>query len=184
MVSLLHDPALALAMALALAALFGVAARHKLRDPGVFRATLAQYRLLPEALVSPAAVLVVAAELAVAGALLWPGTRAIGALGALALLAGYGVAIGVNLARGRRNVDCGCLGPGQRQPLSEWLLVRNAVVALAAVPLLATPAGPRTLGWIDVATIGGTLAVLGLAWTAANGLMTTWPRLSAARRHA
>src|SRR3989442_4801755 len=72
------DPVIDATLRTALALLFLVAAGHKLRDLGRFRATLADYRLVPAGLVPLAAALVVGAEAAAAGALPLPGAPAAG----------------------------------------------------------------------------------------------------------
>src|SRR5437870_1480218 len=127
------DPVIDLTLRTALALLFFVAAGHKLRDLDRFRATLAEYRLLPAGLVPLAAALVVAVEVAAAGALLVPGARAAGLVVAAALLALYGAAIAINLARGRRDIDCGCAGPAVRRPITGALVARNAALAALAL---------------------------------------------------
>src|SRR5438093_1201140 len=134
------DPVIDVTLRMALALLFFVAAGHKLQDLGRFGATLAEYRLLPARLVPLAAALVVAVEVAAAGALLVPGARAAGLLSAATLLLVYGAAVAINLARGRRHIDCGCAGPAGRRPISGALVARNA--ALAAVRALVYGASP------------------------------------------
>ncbi len=170
------DPALQLVFRVALAAMFAAAALHKMRDLASFAATLRNYRLLPDALAAIASPALPATELLLAvGLLALPSSRPV-AVGALLLLGLYSAAIAVNLLRGRRDIDCGCLGPGHRQPLSEWLLVRNAAAALAAAALLV-PGNARNLGWLDALSITGSLAALALLWSAANRLLETWPRV-------
>jgi hypothetical protein len=99
-----------------------------------------------------------------------------GAVAAIALLALYSAAIALNLARGRRDIDCGCLGPGHRQPLSEWLVARNAAAAIAAATLLA-PVDGRPWSWLDALSVSACAACLALLWAAANRLLETWPRV-------
>ena len=106
------DPTVDVVLRVSLALLLLEAAAHKARDLGRFRATLAAYRVLPAAWTSPAATSVVAAELATAGALVGPVPRALGSVAAAVLLLVYAAAIGANLARGRRHIDCGCSGRG------------------------------------------------------------------------
>ena len=60
------DPAIDLTLRAALALLFLAAAAHKLRDRAAFRATFADYRIVPDAVSGLAANLVPLAELAVA----------------------------------------------------------------------------------------------------------------------
>lgn len=169
------DPTFAWIVRLALALLFAVSCAHKLRDFPRFVATLRDYRVLPAALAAPAAILVLAAEGATAAALLVPPLQQAAGGGALMLLALYSAAIGANLVRGRRHIDCGCLGPARRQPLSGWLLARNALLGLGALSLLADTTA-RALTWIDLLSVAASVCVAALVWNAANALATAPPR--------
>ena len=111
-------------------------AAEKLRDSRRFRAAVAGYALLPERAIGAAATAFALGEAALAAALLAPaaaGVRAIAAVAAALLFAVYGAAIAINLARGRRAIDCGCGGPAARVPLSGWLVARNALLVAAAL---------------------------------------------------
>jgi hypothetical protein len=170
------DPAARAVLRLALAWLFARAAAHKLRDLRGFRAALADYRLLPEALLAPAAAAVAGAEATLAAWLLAPGAGSVPALAAASLLLVYTAAIAVNLARGRRHIACGCAGPAAAAPLHEALLVRNAgLVALALAAAL--PAVPRTLEPIDAASVAGGAAALALLLAAAEVAIANAARL-------
>jgi len=177
------DPAVDLTLRAALALLFGVAAAHKARDLARFRATLGEYRLLPEAVVPIAALALPAAEAAVACALAVPGLRVPGLAGAAALLALYAAAVGVNLVRGRRDLDCGCAGPAIRRPIGEWLVVRNVVVAGAALVACA-PVAARPLVWVDALTVAGATVVATACWTALDRLHAHAPLAARLRRRA
>lgn len=173
------DPAIALALRASLVLLFGAAALHKLRDLRRFRAIVAEYRIVPAALAPVAGVAIVAGEVAVAGTLALPSTRA-GWAGAAALAGIYAVALAVNLRRGRRRLDCGCLGAGGRGTISWWLVGRNLVlvaIALAGV----VPPGERALGWVDAITATGLAGVAALAWIAVDGLVANLPAVERAR---
>jgi len=132
------DPLIQAVLGAALAVLFAAAAAHKLRSGARFAAQLAEYRLLP-------------AAIAAAG-----------------LLAGYGLAIAINLARGRRYIDCGC--GDTRQLLSPWLLVRNGLLAGGAI-LVALPAEARVAGWAEVVVGCVAFVVLVLTYLAAEKLL-------------
>jgi hypothetical protein len=174
------DPALAATLRAALAALFLAAVAHKLRDRRRFGATLADYQVLPGALVGPAALGVVTAELAIVGMLVAPGLSRAGAASAGALLVVYGAAIGVNLARGRRHIDCGCMAAAARRPISGWLVVRNLVlVAVALAGLL--PVRSRPFLWIDAVTVAGATMVLAALYTSIERLLAEAPRLASLR---
>jgi hypothetical protein len=173
------DPTIDATLRLGLALLLGAAATHKLRDLARFGAVLAAYRLLPAALVRPAAALVPAGELAVAAAL--GGARGgAGGVAAAALFVTYAGAIAVNLARGRRHIDCGCGGPHARRPIGGWLVARNLLLAAAALAA-AAPVRPRGLVWLDGLTIGGALAALAAVWLAADRLAAQAPGLARLR---
>jgi len=162
---------------LGLAAVFAAAASHKLRRPSAFAATLREYQILPDA-VTPAFVpLLALGEALIACGLLVPATAALAGRAAAAMLLLYSGAIALNLARGRRDIDCGCLGPTRREPLSGGLLVRNALLLVGAL-LLALPVAGRTLGWVDAPALGGGLAVTFLLFAAVNRLRSLAPRLA------
>lgn len=114
----------------ALAALFATAGAAKLRDLSGSREAMQGFGV-PASLVAPLGVTVPLAELAVAAALIPGPTRTSGALGALALLAGFSLAIAWNLARGR-TPDCHCFGQLHSSPAGPRTLARNAaLIALA-----------------------------------------------------
>ena len=122
------DPVAEVAIRAGLALLLATSAFAKLRDVGAFAGAVAGYRLLPIALAKPAAGVFIAAELAIAAALFVPGLHVAAAIGGASLLGLYTVAIAWNLARGRRDIDCGCGGPLGRQRISEALVIRNALL--------------------------------------------------------
>jgi hypothetical protein len=167
------DPALELVLRSALALLLGASALEKARDLATFRAAIEGYDLLPARAAGSAAPLFPVLEAALAVALLAPlglGVRGAALGGAGLLFAFYAAAIAVNLARGRREIDCGCGGPAAHLPLSGWLVARNAgLVAVALACRTGTTARP--LGGVDALTVAGGLAVLALVWIALHGLL-------------
>ena len=177
------DPALELLLRGALALLFASTALHKARDLAGFRAALDGYALLPERLIGIAAVALAAAEAGLAAALVAPaslGARSPALVAIAALLGLYAAAIGVNLARGRRDIDCGCTGPAARQPLSGWLLARNALLGALSLACVGG-AFPRPLVWIDAITVAGGLALGVATWIAVHGLLAHAPALARLR---
>lgn len=170
------DPIFIIASAIAIAVLLASAATHKVRAPARFARQLADYQLLPASLVRPIARFVPLLELAIAFALLVPVSRGWAALSAASLLALYAAAIGINLWRGRRDIDCGCAGPDQAQPLRPVLLLRNSVLVVLALLASVTPiARDMTLfdGFVTVAAA----AVALLIYAAADGLLANSPLL-------
>ena len=174
------DPAVAILLRAALAVLFATAAFHKLRDRGAFAAIVEAYRLVPSEAVGASVLAIAAGEIATATLLLLPSARTLGAAAAIGLLVLYSGAIAINLARGRRTIDCGCGAPGDEQPIDESLLARNTVLVLTALATVPAPA-PRALVWVDALTIAGGLAVLTGAWVAAHRLHAAARRLADAR---
>jgi hypothetical protein len=169
------DPVVGWVARLALAVVFAAAALHKWRDLSAFSAALAGHRLVPAALVPATARSLAAAETAIAGALLVPASAVGAACTAAALLALYSTAVAINLARGRRDIDCGC--SAHPRPLSRGLLVRNAVLVAAALAA-ALPVADRALVWVDVLTAGAGASALAFAWLAAQSLALDGPASS------
>jgi uncharacterized membrane protein len=164
------DPAIRWLAAASLAAVFAGSAIAKLRDLTGFRDAVENYRIVPRRIAACAAGIIPLAEIAGAIGILFGPTREASALLLLGLLVVFTAAIGVNLARGRRDIDCGCFGTARGQRLSGGLLVRNAMlIALAAVLLL--PAGERRIGALDVMTIFFGAAALVTLYAAFNYLL-------------
>ena len=156
------DPLPHLTIALALAALFAASVIHKLSALAEWPGVVRNYELVPDALVGAVAFLVPCGEALTAGALLWPATRTAGALAAAALLIAYGVALGVNLRRGRTAIDCGCFGSRLRQGIAPWMLWRNGLIALLALALVLPVSGrPQSVAELAVGGVfAATLACL------------------------
>jgi hypothetical protein len=174
------DPVIETTLRVALVLLFSSAAVHKLAAFAEFRATFADYRLVTGRLVGVCARGLLGAEIALAVGLLLPALREAALGGAAGLLLLYGVAIGVNLARGRRHIDCGCMGPAMRQPLSGWLVARNGVLIGLALTCLI-PVRTRPLLWFDFVTIVGGVGVLAATFASVNHLVANQPSLARLR---
>ncbi len=170
------DPALHWIVRGGLALLMATAAFHKLSDLGTFIASVRDYRIAPGVLAPFAAGGLVFAEIGIAIGLLLPGLAESAAFACAALLLLYSSAIGVNLARGRRHIDCGCLGPRARQPISGWLLIRNAGLVFACA-LAALPVSGRALHWVDGVSIAGGLAVACLLYQGVPALANNARRI-------
>jgi len=161
------DPAVGLILALAFATLFATAALHKLRDLAGFDAAFVAYGLTPAAARVRWSRSVPLAELLVAIGLILGAARSdaprAGAIGAAAAASGagllllYAAAIGLNLRRGRRELSCGCGGPGERRPIAAWMVWRNLALALA---LLASFVPWRVRAWT---LTDGVTVLLGVA---------------------
>lgn len=148
--ALAADPVIVGTLIGALALVMFAAAWHKFSAPDTFAGALAAYRLLPQQTVDVVARALPVLEVLIGACILLPATRtpALIALTALVLL--YATAIGCNLVRGRHDIDCGC--GGENHPLSWGLVLRNLVLAAAAL-IASRPAVERNLGWIDALTL-------------------------------
>jgi hypothetical protein len=172
------DPVPALLLTLALVVLWSASGLHKLRDPGGFAGALAAYALLPQRAVAIVARALPLIEITVAIGLVLRVSREAAALASALLLGLYAVAIAINLRRGRRELDCGCLGSGRRNTISMTLLWRNAALVLASLAAGLLPRGARALDWIDLFTVAVGVAAAALLYAAVEGLAATAGRLT------
>ena len=136
--------AIVLLARLALGAIFLYAAATKIPDMAAFAKDVANYRLLPGALVPFAAALVVGIEVVVGLALVsgvWARAAALVAVGMLVLfVAGLSQAL-------LRGIDlrCGCFGGDEAA--DWWTVLRDLAMLVPALVVLFTPApGPRREG--------------------------------------
>lgn len=170
------DPIISTSAALALSVIFASAASHKLRHPNWFRRQITEYELVPQFAVPASAMTLPVAELAIAAGLLWSATRPVAGVFAALLVSLYALAIAINLARGRKDIDCGCSGPAMRQPLQPALLARNlALVVMAVVALL--PMLDRPLNLHDNFVMIAAGSVLVLLYTATDLWLANRPLL-------
>ena len=169
------DPTLVLAAALVLAAVFGTAGPPKLAARDAFAGVLANYRLLPDRLVTPVALVLPGLEIAVALGLLLPATRPPAALGACLLLLLFAAAMAVNLLRGRSDIDCGCAIGLLRERIGWPLVARNLLLAVVALLLAWGRPVARALEWLDFVSIAAALASLLLLHAAAGRLFGLAP---------
>lgn len=172
---------------LLLAAVLIVAGGAKLADlPGSRRAAAGLG--VPERLAPTVGILLPIAELAIGVALIRAATAWWGALGALALLAVFIVAIAFNLARGR-TPDCHCFGQIHSAPAGPATIARNGGLAAIALFILITgwrDPGASAVAWLGdlagieiVLLVGGSLVVglLGIIGWAVVNLMSQNGRL-------
>lgn len=160
-----------LGAALGFALLLGTAAWRKVSDFSTFSTVVADYRIVPQALLRPTGVVVATVEAVLA--VLWlaapwyaDAANAAG-IGTAALMAGYGAVIAANLVRGRSWIDCGCGGGDQ---LTWGLVARNAVLSALAIATFAV----RSLGspdWGDVAVAVPVLVIATLLYLATGALL-------------
>jgi hypothetical protein len=114
------DPILQSTAALTLALVFGIAGVGKMMAWAELEGVIRNYRIAPGALAPLLSRLLPPVEILVTIAVLIPATRALGGLGALVLLTVFAVAMGINLVRGRTDIDCGCSCEMRSSPFSRW----------------------------------------------------------------
>jgi len=143
-------------------AVFALAAIGKLRHRDEFVGIVANHRIVPAAVAAPVAWAIIALEVAAAISLGAGIAPTFGAGIAIALLACFAAAMGVNLLRGRIEIDCGCFQSALRQRLRPLLVVRNVVLIAALAPLLLGSDGaPLTaFGLLNGVAAGVALAAL------------------------
>lgn len=139
----------------------------KLAHPQRFRRAIQDYQLLPATVDSRLAfsallayglpiIEILTGVGLISGFLLIPVT----VLAAI-LMIGFSVAMGINLARGRRDLSCHCGGAIGDHRISWWLVGRNGVLLVGLLLLLFTP--------VDTLTVGNLLrspsSVSTLVWT-------------------
>jgi uncharacterized membrane protein YphA (DoxX/SURF4 family) len=164
------DPAIGWMMVLAYALLLLPAAWHKARDLPVFAAVLGAYRILPRPLTPLMAPLVPLFEVMLALGLLLSPARVQCAWALSGLLLVYAAAIGVNIARGRTDLDCGCTGPLERRPVASWMIYRNLLLAGNAL-LLSLRWSDRPLTLLDGFAVAAALTTIIFLWLAVDRLL-------------
>jgi hypothetical protein len=143
-----------------LSAILARASLHKWRAHAQFAGQMRAYRLLPDPLIAPIAFALAAMETVTAIALLNP-DWSVPALIAAALFALYGVAMAINLVRGRTDVDCGCVGPlGARSTIDWTLVARNAALVVVALSIAFSDAVPIGPHWLIVLPASATALLL------------------------
>ncbi|HUR85611.1 MAG TPA: MauE/DoxX family redox-associated membrane protein [Solirubrobacteraceae bacterium] len=153
---------LALAVQIALAAVFATAGVAKLRDRAGSRQALTDFGL-PARLAAPGAVALPVAELVIAPALLVVPLARVAAIAALVLLLAFVGGILRALARGQAP-DCHCFGQVHSAPAGRGTVARNALLAVLAAFLALRGPGPALDDWIAARTAAELAAtVAGLA---------------------
>jgi uncharacterized membrane protein YphA (DoxX/SURF4 family) len=136
-----------------LAVVFTVSGLAKIFDPPGTRQSLREFGT-PKFLVNTGAVFLPVVELLVAVSLTATRTTPIAAATALVLLAGFTVATGYHLTRGRAP-RCNCFGTMSGHAVGWPSVVRNLVLIAMAAAVLVLPgtrSGVDTAGWLAATT--------------------------------
>jgi hypothetical protein len=187
------DPLLLQIISVGFALLFTLSATHKFTNKLQFQAVLDAYQILPQQMTAPAALVIPVLELCLGigwllSAIFLIQLAAVSLLSVM-LLTTYGMAIGINLMRGRRYIDCGCgfssavgrnaNAPGIQQ-LSGGLVVRNGLLVIAAMLASFAP-GARDLGLIDFLSLVAATIALILIYGSYNQLLVNRSAIGAWR---
>lgn len=180
----MNDPVLLYGASAALSCVLLLGALEKVKDMAAFSAAVSAYGILPAGLGGIFAHLYVLGEIAAGILLLMPGWQAAGAAWALLVLGVATAGLVYNLARGHRDIDCGCGRPAgrgagaTRTGLSWWLVLRNGGLALWAAPALSVYAGQaRALQWADAAAVFGLTTTAVALYFTANHLLASHLKL-------
>lgn len=159
---LLTEPVVTLTLRVFLALMFAIAAVSKLGHAEEFFGVVRNFRILPEGASRIVAHALPVVELAVAAGLLIRPLAVPAAFTAAGLLAVFGLALAINVMRGRTAIDCGCFRNGLKQQVSWLMVLRNAVLTAAAlaVALLLPLTAPAGLAQTFVGLAAGSVAML------------------------
>ncbi|MFI5960144.1 MauE/DoxX family redox-associated membrane protein [Cryptosporangium sp. NPDC051539] len=151
-------------VALAVIGVLSVSLFSKLRSRaafGEFAAGLVALRVVPTRWAPLVAALSIAAEAAVAGALLWPGTAVAGLAGSTLLFAGFTAALSVAIRR-KATGGCRCFGASST-PVGRPHVVRSALLCAASLVALGGAAATSTerLSGLPAVQLVAALAVAG-----------------------
>ena len=154
------DPLVFRLISMLFALLLITAAVNKLGNRQQFQGIVANYQLLPVGLTGLASVLIPLTEIVLGLGWVLAWRIDLIATATVSLLAVYALAMGLNLARGRTYIDCGCgmqagkagSSASSEQQLSLWLVLRNIVLILMAA-VAATGVGQRSIVLVDYFSI-------------------------------
>jgi hypothetical protein len=127
-----------------LAVLLPASALHKLIGRRRAQAVVREFAGVPPRL-APFAIVVVAGTELFASLLLLTSYCAVGGVLAVLISGGYLLLIVRAIARGRRDVDCGCSFGAAHRPLGAYQVARNAAVTGVAVLVAAGSAASATV---------------------------------------
>ncbi|WP_432534522.1 MauE/DoxX family redox-associated membrane protein [Kineococcus arenarius] len=145
-----------------------LAGTPKLLAPRAFSRVVRGFRVLPGALARPVARLVPVAEVLAGTALVAGVATPAAAVAATVLFAAFTAGLVVNLARGRRDIDCGCFGfteppAGGVARIGPWHALRAAALGAASATLVVVaPAAPAVAERFQGACLAAVVLLLAL----------------------
>ena len=124
-----------------LSIVFFVSAIDKVRQFQQFTTTITAYRLLPETWSKSLAFTITGTEISVSVLLFMGWQSQIAAFVSIFMLFIFSIAMGINLIRGRTNLECGCSGAKHAQKISLGLVGRNIALSMVAASILVWGGG-------------------------------------------
>jgi uncharacterized membrane protein YphA (DoxX/SURF4 family) len=168
-----------LAASIGIGLIFLTAGIEKLRHRAILPGVIANYRLLPEALVGPVSTLLPLIEIAL-GAMLILGFTPMPVILAAALLLVFAGAMAINIGRGRTHISCGCGRTELKHGLSWQMVVRN--IGLAALLMIRViPASPFAAMDLVTAIAAGLATYLAYVLLTSIGALVAAPALASRR---
>ncbi|OLL30931.1 methylamine utilization protein MauE [Burkholderia sp. SRS-W-2-2016] len=154
----------------------------KLARQAELREAVAGFALLPQVLVAPVAFMLPLAEIGAVLAALVPATRVFGATALAALFVLFALALGINVARGRTDIDCGCNGFRQSGTHVShsigWAHVARSLLLAALAVLVCVPQSTRAVVWFDYLSVLGATLVAVAAFFTVDVLLVNRPKLN------
>jgi uncharacterized membrane protein YphA (DoxX/SURF4 family) len=135
---------LVLVLRVAIGGIFIVAGASKVGHAALFAAQIAGFRLLPEALIAPLAVMLPYWEIVLGGLVIVGLFTRTAAWIAVLLLALFDLAIASAVVRGM-SVSCGCFGPNDATVTTWAEVARDAVFVVLALIVALRPPGALAL---------------------------------------
>lgn len=114
--------------------LFAVAGSHKLNpnNDGYFSDLLEEYGIKNSSVALSIAKAIGTVEIIIGVAIIVPYTRSISAVFAMAILFTYLLVMAKQYFEGKRDLDCGCSGPGSELKIGPAVLIRNSLLLIVA----------------------------------------------------
>ena len=135
---------LVLVLRIAIGGIFVVAGASKVGQAAAFAAQIAGFRLLPEPLIAPLAVMLPYWEIVLGGLLILGLFTRIAAWVGVVLFATFDLAIASAVVRGM-TVSCGCFGPNDATVTTWAEVARDAVFVALALIVAVRPPGALAL---------------------------------------
>ncbi|GAB4577977.1 MAG: hypothetical protein Fur0022_07090 [Anaerolineales bacterium] len=118
-----------------LAAIFISSSFPKLRSSPAFASAVQAYHLLPQPWIRPFALTLPWLELTLSLMLLVGWQTRLAALASVVLLLVFLAAMSINLARRRKDLDCGCSGKKHTQKIGWKTITHNLILIILALPV-------------------------------------------------